>query len=125
MSTEKVAIIAVVGHDYGGNKGLGLRLRVVWEDNISSYESVGRFVKENWWQAYEYASRNNLLSQKGFGLLRPRKGFESRRNVSVETYEGYLELDLESTPDRDGLRLSQYKAAMIQKAKVLQDLQRR
>jgi hypothetical protein len=55
-------IAVAVGHYFAGSPGLGVCLRILWEDNMTSYESLPKFIKENWWQAHEYASRNNLLS---------------------------------------------------------------
>jgi hypothetical protein len=114
-SKEKLSFLSVIGHDFGGDVGRGVRFRILWQDGLTSYEVIQDFIKTNWWQLYLYAARNNLLDKAGFGRLRPKKGFQRNQNKSTETYEGYLEIDLESTQDKEELRLAAYKAAMKKK----------
>jgi hypothetical protein len=48
LADEKLPYIVVVGHDFaGGSPGLGARLRILWEDNMTSYKSLPKFIKEN------------------------------------------------------------------------------
>jgi hypothetical protein len=115
VSKEKLTFLTVLGHDFAGDPGLGVRFRVLWQDGRTSYEGIQDFIKDNWWQAHLYATRNNLLDKSGFARLRPKKGFQRRGNTSFESYEGYLEQDLESTPDKEGIRLAKYRAEMTKK----------
>jgi hypothetical protein len=115
LSEELQPFIAVVGHDFAGVSKPGVRLRVLWVDNSTTYECFSQFVSDNRWHVQEYATRNNLFAVKGFGTLRSKSGLPIQRNVATIPYEGFLEIDVESKPEGEERRLEIYKKQMTQK----------